>query len=70
VYDADTQASIRAPLPPAVSALLTGEVLAVEQFGWNTLMPALIVGVAAPVVAGKPGLYVALHWPPSPLGSA
>ena len=50
--------------------MLTGEVLAVKQFGWNTLMPALIIGVAARVVAGKPGLYMALHWPPSPLGSA
>jgi len=45
----------------AASVLLTGVVLTVEQFGWNTLIPALLVGAAARLAAGKPGLYVAHH---------
>lgn len=45
----------------AASVMLTGVVLSVEQFGWGTLLPALIVGAAARLVAGKPGLYVAHH---------
>ena len=45
----------------AASVMLTGVVLTVEQFGWNTLIPALLVGAAARVAAGKPGLYIAHH---------
>ncbi len=41
----------------AATVMLTGLVLTVEQFGWNTLLPALIVGLVARVVAGRPGLY-------------
>jgi hypothetical protein len=40
---------------------LTGLVLSVEQFGWNALLPAVIVGVGAHLAAGKPGLYVTHH---------
>jgi H+/Cl- antiporter ClcA len=43
----------------AASVMLTGVVLTIEQFGWHTLVPALIVGGVARVVAGRPGLYVA-----------
>ena len=43
----------------AASVMLTGVVLTVEQFGWNTLVPALIIAVAARLAAGKPGLYIA-----------
>lgn len=43
----------------AASVMLTGFVLTVEQFGWRTLIPALIVGVFARVAAGRPGLYMA-----------
>jgi H+/Cl- antiporter ClcA len=43
----------------AASVALTGVVLTVEQFGWHTLAPALIVGGVARLVAGRPGLYVA-----------
>lgn len=43
----------------AASVMLTGVVLTVEQFGWNTLLPALVVAVVARVAAGKPGLYIA-----------
>ena len=43
----------------AASVMLTGVVLTVEQFGWNTLLPALVVGMVARLAAGKPGLYVA-----------
>ena len=42
----------------AATVMLTGIVLTVEQFGWNTLLPALIVGLVARAVAGRPGLYV------------
>jgi len=45
----------------AASVALTGVVLTVEQFGWHTLLPALLVGVAARVAAGKPGLYITHH---------
>lgn len=45
----------------AASVMLTGVVLTVEQFGWGTLLPALIVGATARLVAGTPGLYVAHH---------
>ena len=45
----------------AAGVVLTGVVLTVEQFGWNTLLPALLVGLAARLSAGKPGLYVAHH---------
>ena len=38
-----------------------GLVLTVEQFGWNTLLPALIVGATARLAAGRPGLYVTHH---------
>jgi H+/Cl- antiporter ClcA len=43
----------------AASVMLTGIVLTVEQFGWRTLIPAIIVGVFARVAAGRPGLYIA-----------
>jgi len=42
----------------AASVAITGVVLTVEQFGWNTLVPALIVGATARLAAGKPGLYI------------
>jgi H+/Cl- antiporter ClcA len=45
----------------AASVMLTGVVLTVEQFGWGTLLPALLVGAAARLAAGTPGLYVAHH---------
>jgi H+/Cl- antiporter ClcA len=43
----------------AASVMLTGVVLTVEQFGWRTLIPAIIVGVFARMAAGRPGLYMA-----------
>jgi H+/Cl- antiporter ClcA len=43
----------------AASVAVTGVVLTVEQFGWHSLIPALIVGGVARVAAGRPGLYVA-----------
>jgi H+/Cl- antiporter ClcA len=43
----------------AASVAITGIVLAVEQFGWYALVPAIIVGLTARIVAGRPGLYVA-----------
>lgn len=43
----------------AASVMLTGIVLTVEQFGWRTLIPAIIVGVFARMAAGRPGLYMA-----------
>jgi H+/Cl- antiporter ClcA len=43
----------------AASVMLTGVVLTVEQFGWHTLIPALIVVGCARVAAGRPGLYIA-----------
>ncbi|MDP1912447.1 chloride channel protein [Brevundimonas sp.] len=45
----------------AAGVMFTGVVLTVEQFGWHTLLPALIVCIAARVAAGKPGLYVTHH---------
>ena len=45
----------------AAGVVLTGLVLSVEQFGWNALLPAVIVGVGAHLAAGKPGLYVTHH---------
>jgi H+/Cl- antiporter ClcA len=43
----------------AATVTVTGVVLAVEQFGWHALVPALIVCGVARVVAGRPGLYIA-----------
>jgi H+/Cl- antiporter ClcA len=43
----------------AASVAITGVVLTVEQFGWHTFIPALIVGLFARVAAGRPGLYIA-----------
>jgi H+/Cl- antiporter ClcA len=43
----------------AASVTLTGIVLSVEQFGWYALVPAIIVGLTARLVAGRPGLYMA-----------
>jgi H+/Cl- antiporter ClcA len=43
----------------AASVAFTGVVLTVEQFGWHALVPAVIVGVSARIVAGRPGLYQA-----------
>ena len=45
----------------AAGLIITGVVLTVEQFGWNTLIPALIVCTVAHIAAGKPGLYVTHH---------
>lgn len=45
----------------AASVAITGVVLTVEQFGWNALVPALLVGATARLAAGRPGLYVAHH---------
>ena len=45
----------------AASVAITGVVLTVEQFGWHTFLPALLIGGAARLVAGKPGLYLAHH---------
>jgi len=43
----------------AASVAITGVVLTVEQFGWHTFVPAIIVGMFARVAAGRPGLYIA-----------
>jgi H+/Cl- antiporter ClcA len=43
----------------AASVAITGVVLTVEQFGWHTLIPAIIVGLFARAFAGRPGLYTA-----------
>jgi len=45
----------------AAGLVITGVVLTVEQFGWNALIPAIIVCTAAHAAAGKPGLYVTHH---------
>ena len=45
----------------AAGTVLTGIVLTVEQFGWNALVPAIIVCAVAHVAAGKPGLYSTHH---------
>lgn len=45
----------------SATVMLTGVVLTVEQFGWNTLLPALIIAATARLAAGKPGLYIAGH---------
>ena len=45
----------------AAGTVLTGLVLTVEQFGWPTLLPAIIVGIGAHLAAGKPGLYLTHH---------
>lgn len=45
----------------AASVMTTGIVLTVEQFGWHAFVPAVIVGMTARVVAGRPGLYSAHH---------
>lgn len=52
-------AAAPAAFASAASVMLTGVVLTVEQFGWSTLVPALIVGVFARLAAGRPGLYIA-----------
>ena len=54
---ATTGAPRRSPARPASCS--PGLVLTVEQFGWRTLIPAIIVGVFARVAAGRPGLYIA-----------
>jgi H+/Cl- antiporter ClcA len=43
----------------AASVAVTGVVLTVEQFGWHTFIPALVVGAFARLAAGRPGLYIA-----------
>ena len=43
----------------AATIMATGVVLTVEQFGWNTLLPAALIAVAARLAAGRPGLYIA-----------
>ena len=45
----------------SATVMLTGVVLTVEQYGWNTLLPALIIAATARLAAGKPGLYIAGH---------
>lgn len=45
----------------AASVTLTGIVLAVEQFGWNALVPALVASVSTRLAAGRPGLYAGEH---------
>ena len=42
----------------AASATMAGVVMAVELFGWHVVVPALLVGTVARLVAGRPGLYV------------
>ncbi len=51
--------SSAAAFASAASVAITGVVLTVEQFGWHTFLPALIVGGTARLAAGRPGLYVA-----------
>lgn len=45
----------------AASVLLTGIVLAVEQFGRQAFWPAVVAAVATRLTAGRPGLYVGEH---------
>jgi len=45
----------------AAGVVLTGLVLTVEQFGWHSLLPAMVIGVTAHFAAGRPGLYVTHH---------
>lgn len=45
----------------AATVMTTGIVLTVEQFGWHSFVPAVIVGMTARVVAGRPGLYSTHH---------
>lgn len=45
----------------AASVTLTGIVLAVEQFGWHALVPALVVSITTRLAAGRPGLYAGEH---------
>jgi H+/Cl- antiporter ClcA len=45
----------------AASVTFTGIVLAVEQFGWNAFVPALVASVSTRIAAGRPGLYEAEH---------
>ncbi len=52
-------AAAPAAFASGASVALTGVVLTVEQFGWRTLIPALIVGAFARIAAGRPGLYIA-----------
>jgi H+/Cl- antiporter ClcA len=42
----------------AASATVAGVVMAIELFGWNVAVPAVVVGVVARAIAGRPGLYV------------
>lgn len=50
-------AAAPAAFASAASVAITGVVLTVEQFGWNALWPAIVVGVFARMAAGRPGLY-------------
>lgn len=42
----------------ATTLTLFGVVAAVELFGWATLAPAVIAGLVARAIAGRPGLYL------------
>ncbi len=42
----------------AASAPVAGVVMAIELFGWTVAVPALVVGLVARAIAGRPGLYV------------
>jgi H+/Cl- antiporter ClcA len=42
----------------ATTLTLFGIVAAVELFGWATLAPAVIAGLVARAIAGRPGLYL------------
>jgi H+/Cl- antiporter ClcA len=42
----------------AAGAWVAGVVMAIELFGWQVAVPALLVGAVARAVAGHPGLYV------------
>lgn len=55
-----TTASVAA-FSSAAGVVLTGLVLTVEQFGWNSLGPAIVVGIGARIAAGRPGLYATHH---------
>lgn len=50
-------AAAPAAFASAASVAITGVVLTVEQFGWNALWPAVVVGAFARLAAGRPGLY-------------
>jgi H+/Cl- antiporter ClcA len=42
----------------ATTLTLFGVVAAVELFGWATLAPAVIAGLVARAIAGRPGIYL------------